>query len=585
MTPQQWLEVKRLFALSRPLSPSERKSLLEADLEPEVRREVERLLRSDDALPPGFLPSGQSSPDDFVNPRTDDLADPRLGQLLKQRYRLERLMGRGGASVVYLASDILMPPRRVVVKMLQGGKSENQWLRRKFAQESEALARIHHPNVVSVVDTGPSPDGGYLVMERLDGHTLRAALAQGPMDLSRLANIFRGLGEGVEAAHSRGVLHRDLKPENIMLLDAGHTELAKLIDFGIAKLEDPQDAEATETVVLAGTTAYMAPEQLMGRASTASDVYALGVIAYEAVTGVRPFYPATPVQLYQMQKKGGIAHPASLRPGLAPEAGDWVLKALRFRSDSRPSSARLFCQELAASLLAPPRPRVFTRRRAVAAAVSAGAAALGSGIVLARRAPAEESVTLTYLGGESFGGWILHNDLNDSVEYNSAHSGYDITRFRSRTGGYYFRRLSGAQNLAARRRGWKLTLQGLAVRGYLGTEIELESPGRRFDLGVYANSAGGQTVILSTKVGQEVLGLTYELTEPLQPWPIYTLIGEPDAREARLLVNGVERISSYRGHQNWLEHRGFVFGASSLFDPTGEGEALVKVVHFETGVR
>jgi hypothetical protein len=98
---------------------------------------------------------------------------------------------------------------------------------------------------------------------------------------------------------------------------------------------------------------------------------------------------------------------------------------------------------------------------------------------------------------------------------------------------------------------------------------------------VYANASGGQTALLTTKIGREVRGLTYEIVEPLEPWPTYTLIGAPDSGPARLLVNGVERIPGYRGHQDWLEHRGVMFGVASLFTSTGEAEGLVRMVRFE----
>src|SRR5437868_2923234 len=199
---------------------------------------------------------------------------------LKDRYLIERELGRGGIGVVYLAHDTQLLSRPVVIKVLLEDSSQDEWFKKKFRQEMEALARLNHPGIVGVLDAGQMPDGKpFLVMQYVEGAPLRSLIRYEGMDMEMAAGIIRQVGYGLTAAHEKGVYHRDLKPENIMVQLGDGEAQVKLIDFGIATVKDSQVATSHETTSVAGTVNYMAPEQLMGKPAASSDIYALGVIA------------------------------------------------------------------------------------------------------------------------------------------------------------------------------------------------------------------------------------------------------------------------------------------------------------------
>ena len=248
------------------------------------------------------------------------------GAVIASRYEIERELGRGGIGVVYLARDRQLHAKPVVLKALLDTTRDNEWLRRKFHQEVEALARIDHPGIVGVLDAGDLSDGtSYFVMQFVDGASLRKAMRHDGMEPERVAAIVRQLGRALEAAHARGIYHRDLKPENVMLQPlAGGEEQVKVIDFGIAHIKDSAVAPDTATRMAVGTVVYMAPEQLAAKSiSAATDVYALGILTYEMLTGRRPFAPATMFQLLDLQREGVQVFPSTLRAGL-PAAVDHV---------------------------------------------------------------------------------------------------------------------------------------------------------------------------------------------------------------------------------------------------------------------
>ncbi len=253
-------------------------------------------------------------------------------------------------SVVYLARDRQLLSKRVVVKVLLEESSQDPWVQKKFLQEMEALSRIDHPGVVGALDTGETPDGQqFLVMQYVEGSTLRQALEPGGMALARAADLLRQIGQALGAAHDKGVWHRDLKPENIMLQSpAGGEEHIRLIDFGIAGIKDSSFAGGATKV--AGSAAYMAPEQFAGNASAASDIYALGVIAYEMLTGRRPFSPQSVTHL--VLDKAHSLGPRGLRPDLPPAAERSILRAMSFRPEARQAAVREFTEELAQALAA-----------------------------------------------------------------------------------------------------------------------------------------------------------------------------------------------------------------------------------------
>ena len=181
-----------------------------------------------------------------------------IGLLLKDRYRIQKELGSGGFGSVYLAADEDLLSKLVVVKILHG-VSADEWSLRKFQQEKEALARIDHPGVVIILDAGQTPRGApFLVMQFVDGVTLRKLIVPGGMEFRRAAEIFRQIGSGLQAAHAKGICHRDLKPENIMVQSGADEDRVRLIDFGIAGVRDSAFESGTSTRI-AGCLLYTSP--------------------------------------------------------------------------------------------------------------------------------------------------------------------------------------------------------------------------------------------------------------------------------------------------------------------------------------
>ncbi len=237
-----------------------------------------------------FIPSEQPSRTQASGRHAESLADVTAlptGLVLAGKYRIETVLGRGGMGAVYAATE-LAAGKRVAIKIRLPRSPEH-----RFSTEATAAARIRHPNVIDIYDIGNEDGASYLVMELLEGETLAAALKRGRLAVPRALAIVRAAAEGVSAAHAKGVIHRDLKPDNIFLT-AEQTPRIKVLDFGIAKLQQ-DDAAAHDAITqsgsLLGTPSYMSPEQLHTpeRVDARSDVYSLGVILYEALTGQKPF--------------------------------------------------------------------------------------------------------------------------------------------------------------------------------------------------------------------------------------------------------------------------------------------------------
>ena len=213
-------------------------------------------------------------------------------EILAGRYELGEVVGHGGMSVVRRGVDRQLQ-RDVAVKLLRPAYAAHADSRRRFEEEARSAARISHPSVVTVFDSGEDGDQAFLVMECLPGRTLADELRDGPLPAQRVRSIATDLLGALAAAHAVGVVHRDVKPGNVMMTPNGS---AKLGDFGIAKTAETPDLTATGMVV--GTASYVAPERLAGGpASPASDLYSLGVVLYEAATGEKPHAggPAPPV--------------------------------------------------------------------------------------------------------------------------------------------------------------------------------------------------------------------------------------------------------------------------------------------------
>ncbi|MCI0336419.1 MAG: serine/threonine-protein kinase [Acidobacteria bacterium] len=300
-----------------------------------------------------------------ASPPIADSPGNYLGLLLKDRYLIEKEIGRGAFGVVYLARDRQLLSRPVVIKVLitnNPDQSFSEWFQKKFRQEMEALVRISHPGVVGVLDSGAMPDGkSFLVMQYVEGVSLRSVMSKNGMEFERVARIVRQIGQALTAAHDKGVCHRDLKPENIMLEPlGGGNEQVKLIDFGVARVNNSLVATSAEWTWVAGTLPYMSPEQLRARPTTESDIYSFAAVAYEMLTGKTPFEANSAVDLYEMQRKGEITPPQQLRNDLPNAAQSAILKSLSFNLRDRHSTALDFSEELARGLTGKDLPAITT---------------------------------------------------------------------------------------------------------------------------------------------------------------------------------------------------------------------------------
>ncbi len=279
-----------------------------------------------------------------------------VGTLLDGRYLILRELGRGGFGCVFLASDEKVMSKKVVVKVLQDRGARNEWTVQKSRREIEALSRLDHPSIVGVFDFGELPSGSpYIVMKYVDGVPLRSCICPEGMELTRVADLIKLLGSALAAAHQNGILHRDLKPENIMLQTmSGGDEQPTIIDFGMAKVKNSLIAPSTVEPRTLGTYLYMSPEQFRGEpVTTASDIYSLSVIAYEMITGRRPFNPEALAMLAEMHREGVKIKPKDLRPALPERAQSLILQALSFAASARPTDARGFAEAFEAAVKQP----------------------------------------------------------------------------------------------------------------------------------------------------------------------------------------------------------------------------------------
>jgi eukaryotic-like serine/threonine-protein kinase len=236
----------------------------------------------------------------------DLIIDPLLRRVFEGKYRLDERLGGGGMGTVYRATHLLID-RPVAIKVLSQRFVGDSTAKQRFRREARAAGRMHHPNAVSVTDFGATADGYlYIVMELLEGQTLRDLLArEAPLDLARVVSIMLQTCAAVSAAHDVGLIHRDLKPANIFIEQRSNTPaVVKVLDFGVAKFAVEEQADddfqtLTQVGAIIGTPRYMSPEQCSGSGGVtpASDVYSLGIILYEMLSGVVPFSAETPLAL------------------------------------------------------------------------------------------------------------------------------------------------------------------------------------------------------------------------------------------------------------------------------------------------
>lgn len=349
MTPEQWARVRTVFHELVDLAPTERPPLLHelAAAEPEIHAEVTSLLAAHDQ--PSAFTLALEAPS-----ATAEVPPEWLGRRIGA-YRVEQVLGRGGMGVAYLARDERLG-RHVTIKAVSPGLRDADTRRVRLEREAQAAAMLSHPGIAAVYALEQVDGQAFIVSEYVPGKTLREVLAEGPLPLDRALHVLRQLARGLEAAHERGIVHRDLKPENIIVRDDG---VVKVLDFGLAVIQVDGDQPTvqvprlTASGIVVGTPAYMAPEQLAGHAVDArSDLYAFGVVAFEAVTGQHPF-----------AERSGSPHAAFDREPWGPQLRGIVERCLEAMPNRRFDSAREVAEALD-QLDGPPRAAATTQPEA-----------------------------------------------------------------------------------------------------------------------------------------------------------------------------------------------------------------------------
>ena len=278
--------------------------------------------------------------------------DPLLNRVFDEKYRLNHRLGGGGMGTVYRATHLLID-RPVAIKVLSQRFVGDETAQQRFRREARAAGRMQHPNAVNVTDFGATTDGYlYIVMELLEGHTLRDVLMrEAPIDIARAVSIMLQTCAAVAAAHEAGLIHRDLKPANIFIAQRPDTlAVVKVLDFGVAKFAVEEQADddyetLTQVGALIGTPRYMSPEQCSGSGpvTPASDVYSLGIILYEMLSGATPFNAETPLAIVFRQ----VSEPPPPLPASVPQQlREIIERALAKDPLKRFANAEEFRQEL-----------------------------------------------------------------------------------------------------------------------------------------------------------------------------------------------------------------------------------------------
>ncbi len=285
-------------------------------------------------------------------------------QVLADRYEIDSVLGKGGMATVFLGMDRVLG-RPVAVKVLASHFARDETSVTRFRREAQAAAALNHPNVVSVYDTGSDDGVHWIVMEYLEGRTLREIIdEEGPLAPERVARIARDVALALATAHDKGLVHRDVKPANIMIMPSGET---KVMDFGIARaVVSTGDPTLTRTGFIMGTATYLSPEQAQGKPVDArSDIYSLGCVGYEMLTARPPFDGDSPVAIATKHLSEDPEPISRLNHAVPREVEVVVAKAMRKAPEERYPDAREMAEDLG---------RAVTGELPLAAAAAAGAA-------------------------------------------------------------------------------------------------------------------------------------------------------------------------------------------------------------------
>ncbi|MBI2551962.1 serine/threonine protein kinase [Candidatus Uhrbacteria bacterium] len=289
-----------------------------------------------------------------------------VGQIVEGRYRVLTALDHGGMGQVYKVEHLTLGSHHALkIYYPASGSTPAAQFAERFVEEARLLVAIRHGNVVSVTDAGAIEIGGvrhpFYVMELLEGQSLQRLLASGAIDSDRALAIIMQAAHALEAVHARGIIHRDLKPDNIFLTDSPEGDLVKVIDFGIAKV-NRQGAARTQAGLIIGTPAYMAPEQAAGKiVDCRADVYSLGAVLYEMLTGEPPFGREDLLTIFHRQATQQPRPPHEVRAAVSEDVSSVALKAIARQPEERYASVEEFRAALSA----------FTQGGAVARAVTA----------------------------------------------------------------------------------------------------------------------------------------------------------------------------------------------------------------------
>src|SRR5438876_7773662 len=269
------------------------------------------------------------------------VSDTLINTLFDGRYRILRKLGTGGMANVYLAEDEVLG-RRVAIKILNDRHAGDDQFVERFRREAKNAASLSHPNIVSIYDRGEAEGTYYIAMEYLDGRSLKELIvARGPAPIHLAVDYARQILAAIRFAHRHGIVHRDIKPHNVLVDAEGRL---KVTDFGIARAGASQMTEAGSII---GTAQYLSPEQARGAAvDQRSDLYSIGVVLYEMLTGEVPFNGETPVEIAMRHLSDTPQPPSTKRPEIPPDLDMIVLRALAKNPDDRFQTAEEMDAEL-----------------------------------------------------------------------------------------------------------------------------------------------------------------------------------------------------------------------------------------------
>ena len=286
-----------------------------------------------------FLPEpNELSTAGVVDPSGTDI-HLDAGDVLMDRYRIVALVGFGGMGAVYRANDSRLQ-RDVAIKVLRGTFASHPQMRERFEREMRSAAAFSHPNVMEIYDLGVHEGDLVAVMEFIEGDTLRELLQAGSLSIVRAIEIAAGVASGLDAAHRRELLHRDIKPENVMVASDDHV---KILDFGLARPQAPTEAQSlTRTAMTPGTVPYMSPEQSAGQnLECSTDVFSLGTVLYEMLTGSNPFLGDSAVETLQRVVSSSVTPLSELRSDIPPSLDALVSSMLGADSRDRPTAKQV----------------------------------------------------------------------------------------------------------------------------------------------------------------------------------------------------------------------------------------------------